>query len=86
MELVRNVAGAVNRLFIRAGELIGRVVNPVVLGVLYLVVIGPVSLVLKLRGYDPLRLRSAAGPAASSTCFIDAVSGNDTIAACRRQF
>ena len=86
MELVKKIAGTVNRLFIRAGELIGRVVNPVILGILYLVVIGPVSLVLTLRGYDPLGLRRAGGPADGSTCFADAVSGNDTIAACRRQF
>jgi hypothetical protein len=44
--------------------LLSRVVNPVVMGLLFFVAVTPIALVLRLLGKDPLRLRF--DPAASS--------------------
>jgi len=70
---------AINDLLAKLGHLIGRVVNPVVVSLIYIVVVGPVSLVRRLSGVDPLGLKSPAG-------YRDAGFRNNTIDACRRQF
>lgn len=44
----------------RLGELIGAVVSPIVLAVLYLVVLTPVAVAGRLLGRDELRLRRTA--------------------------
>jgi len=41
------------------GFLLGRVVNPIVLGLLFVFLITPLALVMRLTGRDPLRLRRA---------------------------
>jgi hypothetical protein len=46
-----------NKLWTRLGLLLGKVVNPVVLGVLYYLVITPAGWILRLAGKDPLKLR-----------------------------
>lgn len=46
-----------NRAWFRLGELLGRVVSPIVLGILFFVVVTPVGVIGRLFGRDPLRLR-----------------------------
>ena len=47
-----------NRLWTRFGDLLHRVVNPVVLGLMFLVAITPVALVMRALGKDPLNRRA----------------------------
>jgi hypothetical protein len=46
-----------NRAWFELGLLLGRIVNPVVLSLLFFLVMTPVALLLRLSGRDPLRLR-----------------------------
>ena len=46
-----------NRLWMKFGLLLGRIVSPVVIGILYYLVITPFGIVMRLAGKDPLRLR-----------------------------
>ena len=67
-----------NRMWFAFGLLLGRIVSPVVLGVLFFAIVTPVALIGKLFGRDSLRLRrrkeatshwiqrDPAGPAADS--------------------
>ncbi|MGD9835203.1 MAG: SxtJ family membrane protein [Piscinibacter sp.] len=51
------VLGPMNRAWMAFGHLLGRVVSPVVLGVLFYGVVTPVALMQRLAGRDELRLR-----------------------------
>lgn len=53
-----------NLLWFRFGLLLGRIVSPIVLGVIFFGVITPFGMVMRLSGRDPLRLR--VDPAAGS--------------------
>jgi hypothetical protein len=66
-----------NRLWFGLGMLLGRIVSPIVLGVIFFLLITPVALVTRLGGRDVLRLkkrtvtsywidREPVGPAADS--------------------
>jgi hypothetical protein len=57
------VLAPLNRLWMRFGLLLHRIVSPVVLGVMFFGVITPIGLVMRLLGKDPLRLQldKAAG-------------------------
>ena len=46
-----------NTLWLKFGLLLSRIVNPIVLGFLFYVVITPFGLIMRLLGKDPLRLR-----------------------------
>ena len=46
-----------NQAWTALGSLMAHVVNPVVLSSLYFLVVTPVSITLRIRGKDPLRLR-----------------------------
>ena len=46
-----------NRAWARLGWALGRVVNPLVLGAIFLLVVTPFALVMRLAGRDALRLR-----------------------------
>ena len=61
-----------HRVWLRIGALIGSVVSPVVLGILYFVLLAPVGLLLRLRGRDALRLRQ---PASGSLWLLRAPAG-----------
>lgn len=50
-----------NRLWHQLGQLLGRIVSPVVLGVIFFGLITPVALGMRLFGRDALRLRRKAG-------------------------
>lgn len=52
-----------NRLWLRFGLMLHRIVSPVVLGVVFYGVLTPVGLILRARGKDPLRLSLDKGAA-----------------------
>ena len=49
-----------NRLWFRLGLLLARIVNPIILFLLYVTCIVPTGVVMRLFGYDPLRLKRDA--------------------------
>lgn len=53
-----SVLTPLNRLWMRFGALLHRIVSPIVLALLFFVVITPFGLVMRLLGKDPLKLRS----------------------------
>ncbi len=55
--------GPLNRLWMRFGALLHRIVNPVILGLMFFVVITPVGLLMRAFGKDPLRLKFQRGTA-----------------------
>jgi len=46
-----------NRLWMKLGILLGRVVSPIALGILFYGVITPIGAIVRLAGTDPLRLK-----------------------------
>ena len=52
-----------NRLWIKLGVLLGKIVSPIALGLLFYLVLTPLGAVMRLTGKDPLRLKfdAAAG-------------------------
>ncbi len=46
-----------NRLWTRLGAFLHKIVNPVVLGLIYALTIVPIGLIFKILGKDPLRLK-----------------------------
>lgn len=54
------VLGPVNRLWFQFGLFLGRLTNPIVMGVLFFVVLTPIGWLLRLTGHDLLRLRRDA--------------------------
>ena len=66
-----------NKVWIGLGHLLGRIMNPIVLGLIFFVLITPVAVIGRMVGRDPLRLkmltnssywinREPAGPAPDS--------------------
>jgi hypothetical protein len=53
-----------NKLWTRLGILLGRIVSPIALGILFYAVFSPFGILMRLFGKDPLRLRR--DPAAST--------------------
>jgi hypothetical protein len=53
------VLAPLNRLWMKFGLLLHKIVSPIVLGVLFFVVITPMGVVMRLFGKDALRLRRA---------------------------
>ncbi len=51
------VLAPLNRQWTRLGVLLGKVVSPVALGLLFYGVIAPLGIVMRLAGKDPLRLK-----------------------------
>ncbi len=56
--VVPRILRPLNKLWLRFGLLLHRIVSPIVLGIIFFGVITPLGLALRLRGKDPLRLRS----------------------------
>ncbi|HJV60073.1 MAG TPA: SxtJ family membrane protein [Albitalea sp.] len=50
-----------NRAWMRLGLLIGKVVSPIALGIVFFGVLTPTAALMRWRGQDPLRLRRAPG-------------------------
>jgi hypothetical protein len=58
---VPTVLAPLNRLWMRLGLLLHRIVSPVVLGLMFFVVVTPMGLLMRMLGKDPLRLRFDRG-------------------------
>jgi hypothetical protein len=54
-----SVLRSANRLWMKFGELLGKIMTPVFMAVLFYVVVTPYGAVLRLFGHDALRLRGA---------------------------
>lgn len=52
-----------HRLWMRLGELLGAIVTPVVLGVVFFLVVTPIGLAKRLTGWDPLGRREGLAAA-----------------------
>ena len=50
-----------NRLWTQLGVLLGKVVSPIALGILFYGVITPIGVLMRLTGKDPLRLKLGSG-------------------------
>ena len=48
---------SLNRLWVKLGIVLGKVVSPIALGVLFYGVLTPLGIVMRLAGKDPLRLK-----------------------------
>jgi len=46
-----------NKIWMKLGEIMGKIVNPLVLGIIFFVLISPVALFTRLFGRDELRLK-----------------------------
>lgn len=46
-----------NRLWMKLGILLGKIVSPIALGILFYIVITPIGLMIRVAGKDPLRLK-----------------------------
>lgn len=46
-----------NRAWMKFGELLARIVNPIVLGILFYLIITPFGVVKRMTGWDPMRRR-----------------------------
>jgi hypothetical protein len=51
------ILAPLNRAWLKLGDLLHRIVNPIALAILYYGVVTPTGLVMRLFGQDPLRLR-----------------------------
>ena len=56
-----NILAPLNRMWTKLGLLMAMVVSPILLGLLFLVVVTPTGLLMRLSGKDPLRLRDNSG-------------------------
>lgn len=72
-----------NRSWYGLGLLMGKIVNPVVMGVLFFVIITPVALVTRAFGRDPLRIRKADG---AETFWVNKESPTDVAESFKHQF
>jgi hypothetical protein len=57
------VLAPLNRVWLKFGLLLHRVVSPIVLGIMFFLVITPIGLLMRALGKDPLRLRFDRGAA-----------------------
>src|SRR4051812_47342931 len=62
LALVRpHVLAPLNRMWTRLGLVLGMIVSPVVLGLMYFLVVTPIGMLMRRLGKDPLRLRGDPG-------------------------
>ena len=61
--LVPSALTPLNRLWMRFGLLLHRVVSPIVLGIMFFLVVTPTGWLMRAMGKDPLRLRRDPGAA-----------------------
>ena len=74
---------ALNRLWLKVGTAIAIVVNPIVLGLLFFLVITPMALFMRIVGKRPLRL---AADRTAATYWIEREPPADGASTMRRQF
>ena len=75
--------GPINRAWLRFGFVLYKIVNPIIMALLFFSTIVPIGIVMRLRGKDPLRLRR--DPDASSY-WIGRVPPNSPSETMRNQF
>ncbi len=51
------ILASANRLWMRFGLLLHRIMNPVVMGLIFFLTVTPTALIFRLLGKDPLRLK-----------------------------
>ena len=71
-----------NRGWLRLGELLGRVFNPIVLGLIYFGLLAPVAIAARLLGRDELRLK----PRRASSYWIDRTPPGPSADSFKNQF
>jgi len=59
--IVPRALAPLNKLWFRFGELLGKIVSPVALGIIFFGILAPLSAVLRLFGRDELQLKRRAG-------------------------
>ena len=75
-----NILTPLNKLWIKFGILLGNIVSPVVMGVVFFIVVTPIGLIMRLLGKDLLRVNKNES---TSTYWIDREKKTDTM---KRQF
>jgi Saxitoxin biosynthesis operon protein SxtJ len=78
-----SVLTQLNRLWLRFGLFLHRIVSPVVLGIMFFLVVTPTGIVMRLLGKDPLRLRYEE---TASTYWIDRTPPGPAPESLDRQF
>ncbi|MGD9784571.1 MAG: SxtJ family membrane protein [Hyphomicrobiaceae bacterium] len=73
-----------NVAWFRLGILLGRVVSPVVMALVFFGVVTPTAVALRLSGKDPLRLKKA--PAGQQSYWIDRLPADPDSASMKNQF
>jgi hypothetical protein len=81
--LAPKLLAPLNRAWFRFGLLLAKVVNPIVLGVIFFLVISPYALFLRVIGRDSLRLRPTAG---ATSYWIERDPANSPAGAFDRQY
>ena len=71
-----------NRLWFELGQLMGRIVSPIVLGAIFFLILTPVALVTRLFGRDELRLKRKA----ATSYWIDRTNENSPAETFKNQF
>jgi len=56
-----NALAPANRLWTKLGHILGMIVSPIVLSLMFFLVVTPTGLLMRLLGKDPLRLRRDSG-------------------------
>jgi hypothetical protein len=72
-----------NKLWLRVGTAIGKVVNPIILAVLFFLVVTPMAFLMRIVGKRPLRL---APDQTASTYWIEREPSTGESSSMRRQF
>jgi hypothetical protein len=75
--LIPDSLKSLNRLWMKVGEILGRIISPIVMGVIFFLIFTPLAVIMRIFGRDELRLkkgvedsywrdRSPTGPEPSS--------------------
>ena len=72
-----------NRLWFRIGIMLGKIVTPIVMGLLFFVTVTPVGFLMRLFGKDPLRLKREP---AAKTYWIDRLPPGPAAESLKDQF
>lgn len=75
----------INLLWFRLGIVLGKIVSPIVLAVIFFIVITPYAFIMKIFGRDPLRLKRLKG-ADCDTYWIDRNGGHIDPESYKNQF
>jgi len=78
-----SILGPLNRLWLKFGLLLHKILSPVVLGIMFFLVITPIGMFLRARGKDPLRLKPNRQ---SKTYWIERVPPGPTPESIKDQF